>query len=348
MPSSRPPVTNDIVYVPADELERSAQKLLVRRGVCEDVAKTTARGLVWTSLRGIDSHGIRLLPHYLAAVQGGRLNPTPLMKFVATAAATGLLDADDTFGHAAGVKAMHHAIELARNCGIGAVGVANSSHCGALSFFAHEAARQDMIGLVFTHATARVKSPRSNRAFFGNNPICFVAPMADEAPFCFDAATTGITFNAVRAAAVDGRLVGPGLVADAHGIETTDPTKAEQLLPIGDYKGFGLSMMVDILCAVLTGMPSGNQVSQMFGSPMSEKRQLGHFFCAIKIAAFRDVVDFKNDLQNLASRLRAEPTVEPLKQNVLVPGDPEKAIWETRSRNGIPISSHEYAALRTV
>ena len=83
------------------------------------------------------------------------------------------------------------------------------------------------------------------------------------------------TFNAVKAAAAAGKTLPPGLVADADGNETTDPTKAEQLLPIGDYKGFGLSMMVDILCAVLSGMPNGNNVSKMFGDPMSKKRELG-------------------------------------------------------------------------
>lgn len=101
-----------------------------------------------------------------------------------------------------------------------------------------------MIGLAFTHATPRVKSPGSNRAFFGNNPVCMVAPMQGEAPFCFDAATSSITFNAVKATAAAGQRLSAGLVADAQGHETTDPSKAEQLMPIGDYKGFGLSMMV--------------------------------------------------------------------------------------------------------
>ncbi|WP_170263696.1 Ldh family oxidoreductase [Blastochloris sulfoviridis] len=330
---------SDLPRVPAARLEETARQLLGAAGVRDDVAEVTARGLVWTSLRGIDSHGIRLLPHYLEGVRGGRLTPDPNMRFERTAPATGLLDADHTFGHAAGMTAMGHAIGLAREAGIGAVSVHNSSHCGALSFFAHEAARHDMVGIVFTHATARVKTPASNRPFFGNNPICLVAPMAREEPFCFDAATTGITFNAVKAAAAAGQTLPPGLVADAAGMETTDPAEAAQLLPIGDYKGFGLSMMVDILCAVLSGMPAGDQVSPMFGAPMSRKRYLGQFFCALNVAAFRDVGAFKAELQDLAERVRAEPAIRS-GVPVLVPGDPEKAAWAERSVQGVPVPRH--------
>lgn len=327
--------------IPADTLRQMAQTALAKVGVREDIIRPVSEGLVWTSLRGIDSHGIRLLPHYIEGVKGGRINPNPSMVFERTAAATGTLDADHTFGHAAGVEAMKQAIELARESGIGAVSVRNSSHCGALSYFAHAAAEQDMIGMAFTHATARVKSPGASRAFFGNNPLCLVAPMQGEEPFCFDAATTSITFNAVKAAAAAGKTLPPGLVADAEGKETTDPAKAEQLLPIGDYKGFGLSMMVDILCALLSGMPNGNRVSKMFGDSMAKERELGHFFCAVRIDAFRDVQEFKADLKEMADRVRNEPAIDPSIRRVMVPGDPEKSVWDSRLEKGILVPSHE-------
>jgi len=327
---------NQTIVVSADALRDSGKKALAAAHVREDIIDPVINGLIWTSLRGIDSHGIRLLPHYIAGVKGGRINPDPNMSFVRSSPAVGMVDADHTFGHASGMKAMGHAIELARESGMGAVGVQNSSHCGAMSWFAHAAAQQGMIGLAFTHATPRVKSPGSNRAFFGNNPVCLVAPMHDEEPFCFDAATTSITFNAVKAAAAAGKTLPPGLVADAQGIETTDPHRAEQLLPIGDYKGFGLSMMVDILCALLTGMPEGNKVSKMFGESMSKKRLLGHFFCAINIASFTDLNRFAARLKQMADNVRAEPALEPSRP-VMVPGDPEKKAWAERMEKGVPV-----------
>jgi ureidoglycolate dehydrogenase (NAD+) len=331
--------------VQAGELREIARRALAGVGVREDVAEAVVEGLVWTSLRGIDSHGIRLLPHYIAGVQGGRLNPAPDMTFTQNASAVAIVDADHTFGHAAGMKGIRHAIELAKDTGIGAVGVKNSSHCGAMSFFAHEAARNDMIGLAFTHATPRVKSPGSTRSFFGNNPVCLVAPMQGEEPFCFDAATTSITFNAVKAAAAAGQTMPPNLIADKDGRMTTDPTEAEQLMPIGDYKGFGLSMMVDILCALLTGMPAGNQVSKMFGESMSKKREIGHFFCAMNIAAFTDPASFSERLKETADAVRVEPALDPAKP-VMVPGDPEKTAWAKRSQEGVPVPGHVWEEIR--
>lgn len=338
-------MTDDNQHVPAAQLRQLSTSALERAGVRDDLVAPVTEGLIWTSLRGIDSHGIRLLPHYIASVKGGRLNPDPKLSFTRTAPGAGSLDADHTFGHVAGVTAMRYAMEIAQETGIGAVSVGNSSHCGALSYFAHAAAEADMIGIVMTHATARVKTPGARRAFFGNNPICLVAPMRDEAPFCFDAATSSITFNAVKAAAAAGRELPPGLVADAEGMPTTDPRLAEQLMPIGDYKGFGISMMVDILCAVLAGMPNGDRVSKMFGDPLSEKRYLGHFFCALRIDAFREVAAFKAEMQEMADRVRAEPAIDPERAPVMAPGDPEKRAWAERVEQGIPVPKHVMAEI---
>ena len=104
-------------------------------------------------------------------------------------------------------------------------------------------------------------------------------------------------------------------------------------------------MMVDILCAVLSGMPNGNDVSKMFGDPMSKKRELGQFFCAIRIDAFRDVHEFKSELQEMAERVRSEPAIDPEIRRVMVPGDPEKRFWGLRLAVGIPISKDLFNSL---
>lgn len=320
-------------------------QILEKVGASESIINPVVDGLVWTSLRGIDSHGIRLLPHYVKAVIAGRLNVSPNMVFEQQSIATGCLDADHTFGHAAGVFAMQRAIDIAEKSGIAAVAVRNSSHCGALSYFAHAAAEKNMLGIACTHATPRVKTPGSTRPFFGNNPLCIVAPMNGEPPFCFDSATTSTTFNAVKAAAAAGISLSPGLVADRDGEETIDPSKAHQLLPIGGYKGFGLSMAVDIFCALMTGMPNGNNVSQMFSEDLAEKRFLGQFYCAINIESFRNINDFKAELKDLAERLRSEPNDGLGTKQVMMPGDPEKKAWKTRSTEGIPLADNVYNSL---
>ena len=328
---------NDQRRYQADRVYTFVAQALLKSGVEESGAKATARGLWQASLRGVDSHGLRLLPHYLAAVKGGRINPNPEFRFDKTSASTGRLDADHGFGHAAGISAIRHAMDLAREAGSGHVAVRNSSHCGSMAYFALEACAEDMIGTAYTDATPKMRSANASKTFFGTNPVCMAAPMASEGPFCYDGATTPMSANKIRVYAEKGLELPPGCGADEHGNETRDPDKVHQLLPIGDYKGFGIAMMVDILSSLLTGMPTGDNVSDMFKDPMSENRYLGQFYGALRVDVFEDPERFKTRLQDMADRIRREPRWDP-DVAVLVPGDPEKAHQADREAHGIPIS----------
>lgn len=309
------------------------QKLAVR----EDVARAVAFGLVETSARGVDSHGVALFPHYIRGVQGGRINKDPNYRFHRCAAATATLDADHTFGHAAGYKAIHHAMEMARESGTGIVAVSHSSHFGAAGCFALEAARHDMIGLAFTHADALMLSPNGRRPFFGTNPIAFAAPVEGEDPFCLDMATTVTNWNKLKQKRLAKEKVPLNWGADVEGNSNSDPEKVACLLPIGDYKGFGLAFMIDILCGLLTGMPTGRNISSMYQTPIEQKRLLGHWVMAIDPARFLSTDLFKKRLQEMMQEVRREPNKNP-ENPVMVPGDPEKKQFQLRSQEGIPLS----------
>ena len=230
---------------------------------------------------------------------------------------------------------MKKAIEMAQKAGVGTVSVFNSSHFGAAAYFASAAAEKDMIGLAFTQATAHVVPHGGIRPFLGNNPFCLVAPCLNEKPFCFDMATTKATFNKVQSYAEKKEELPSGWALDKNGLATTDPSKVLSLLPIGSYKGFGLSMALDILCSLLTGMDYGPNVSAMFGNSMSKKRNLGHFLIAINIANFVNIKVFKTRLQQIMDDLRREPA-DGLAE-VLVAGDPEKKMFKKRNKLGLPL-----------
>lgn len=313
---------------------------LLKVGVKRDIAELCASGMVLTSLRGVDTHGIGLLSHYVAGIKGGRINPNPNFKFERTSASTGTFDADHGLGYAVGIVAMRHAISLAKDSGSGFVSVRNSSHCGALAYYGLEACKEDMIGLAFTHATSRMKSPGSSREFFGTNPICFAAPMASEEPYCFDSAPTPLPFHKIMHHRQASLPLPRGSAADQYGNETTDPHRVSQLLPIGDYKGFGWAMTVDVLTGLLSGMPVGRNISKMYDDPLSEKRYLGQFFGAIRIDVFESPEVFKKRLQKLAEDIRGEPKLNEDSEN-MVPGDPEKKTMKRRLEEGIPISDHD-------
>ncbi len=333
------------VKVPALPLKDFCLRALELSGVRKDVAVDVSASLIEASLRGVDSHGIRLLPHYLRAVAAGRLNPNPKMSFSKTAPSAGILDADDTFGHAAGAGAVREAMRLAKASGLGAVAVKNSSHFGTASFFALMAARQDMIGLSFTHADSLLLSTGGRRAYLGTNPIAFAAPVEGEEPFCLDMATSITTWNKILQRRESDQSIPSGWGVDAQGRETTDAHKTSALVPAGLHKGYGLSMMVEILCGVLTGMPFGRSIVRMYADPISRKRKLGHFFCVFNPVFFMELPLFKSRMKQMVDEIRNEPPLDP-SHPVMVAGDPEKKTQKERLSLGIPFAQSDLKAFR--
>ncbi|MFA5164057.1 MAG: Ldh family oxidoreductase [Candidatus Omnitrophota bacterium] len=331
------------MFVPHERLSVFIKKVLLNAGVREDVAYHVNEGLVQASLRGVDSHGIRLFPHYMASVKAGRINPDPEYKFERTSASTGKFDADHTFGHAAGIESARKAVELAKEAGTGSIAVFNSTHFGAAAYFTLEIAKQGMIGLSFTHADSLMKTYAGKRAFLGTNPISFAAPVEGEEPFCLDMATTLYNFNKIKQLRERKHPAPEGVGADTEGNETTDADKISMLLPMGGYKGYGLSLMVEVLCGILTGMPYGPNISSMFKAPLSQKRFLGHFICAMRIDCFQEEKVFKRRMAELLNELRNEPPMEK-GVPVQVAGDPEKKAASERTKEGIPMAAPEAEA----
>ena len=337
-------VENSPILITAEELNQFLYKVLIKENVDEFSARSVSDGLIHASLRGVDSHGIRLFPHYLRAVQGGRINRNPRFKFNQSSASTATLDADNAFGHAAGMKAVEKVVKLTEKSGMGSVSVKNSSHFGAASFFGLEIARHNLIGFSFTHSDPLIPPTHAKKPYLGNNPICFTAPCDGEEPLCLDMATSMITFNKVLRLREDGQSAPPNSGFDENGDETTDPNQIVSLAPVGGHKGYGLSLMVDVLCALLSGMPFGPHVGHMYNDPMDHPRRLGQYFMAIKIDAFQDIGVFKKRMKQLALELRAQNPKES-SNPVMVAGDPEKIEAGKRQKNGIPISRFEQSFL---
>ena len=198
-------------------------------------------------------------------------------------------------------------------------------------------------------ATPKVRSPGGNRPFIGINPISISAPMESEDPLTFDSAPTAFSNNKVKQYAEDGLPPLPqGVGADAMGMPTINANDVEMLLPIGDYKGFGLAILVELLCGFLSGMPVGPKVSAMYGNSLSEKRYLSQFYMAIDIKRFVDVASFeaKEELKSFVETLRSEPPLNVDEGKPMAPGDKEKTIKAYRLTNGIPITLGDWEKFR--
>jgi ureidoglycolate dehydrogenase (NAD+) len=332
--------------VSAPALARVMRGVLSARGVCAASVDHVVESLVQTSLRGVDSHGIQLFPHYCRVVETERVNKNPAFAIQQSASATAILDADHGFGHHAGAAAIDHAIGCAKEVGIACVAVKNSTHFGAAAYFALRAPARGCIGFAFTNADALIKAHGAKAAFTGTNPICFTAPIDGEEPFCLDMATSFVSWNKIVNHRRTGQPIPDDWACDADGLPVRDPTAARTLQPAGEHKGFGLSMIVDILCALLAGGAISKDLLPMY-QHLEVRRAISHFFLAIDIDRFSPIADFAARMRAMADRARAMTPLDPAVP-VMVAGDPEKRSCAMRTQNGIPIDEaklEEFLAL---
>jgi LDH2 family malate/lactate/ureidoglycolate dehydrogenase len=311
----------------------------------------TAAVMVDTDLAGIESHGIAMLVSYDGYVQKGKVNLQAEPKIIRENAVTALIDAGMGLGHPASVMATRLAMEKAAVYGISAVSVTNSSHFGPAGYYAKTAAQRGFISLVTCNASSIVVMPtRGSRKALGTNPIAFAAPARRNPPFLLDMATSTVAMNKVRVWAYKGVPLPDGWVLDENGRSICDSaagwrciTEGKQggLTPLGgtlemnSYKGYGLSMLAQILGGTLAG-----------GSfpPFLEQRGLqdgpdniGQFFMVLDPKAFRPEGEFESELDDIIDYMHSLPAVHP-GEPVLVAGDPEWQARERRLKEGIPIS----------
>lgn len=336
-----------MIYLDPLRFKEAIFSTLIGLDVLEEAAIHVAESLVTTSLRGVDSHGVNLFPHYVRAVKAGRINAQPNMTVAKSGHSTAKIDADHAFGHYSGSAAMAEAVKLAHQTGIGAISVSNSTHFGAAAYFALQAAHHDCIGFAFTNADALVKAYGAKKAFFGTNPICFAVPLEHEEPFCLDMATSLVSWNKVLSFRRRGEKIPMDWAFDANGRSVEDPNIAVSLNPAGGYKGFGLGMMVDVLCALLSESPISKDVFPMFSSPIEKRRKISHFFMALCISNFSDPDRFRASMQNMVDRVRAMVPID-AKVPVMVAGDPEKRHYKIRLKSGIPMEEEKYKELIAV
>jgi LDH2 family malate/lactate/ureidoglycolate dehydrogenase len=344
---AEPQASQSLVLAPEPLLKERVSDMLRSAGADEPSSEAATRALMHASRLGIDSHGVRLVAHYAKVLSGGRVNGRPQIAEHRLAPAAAVVDGDDGLGHLAAYRAMELACALARESGVGAVGVRRSSHFGAAGAYALAAAEQGFVGLCVTNADSIVALHDGTAPFHGTNPIAAAAPVPDARPWLLDMATSSIPLNRVHLYATLGRALPDGVAADATGRVTSEASLARMLLPLGgtDYglKGAGLAGLVTVLSAVLTGAAIDPAMLPMTGTDdSSTPRNVGHFCLALRPEAFvaREVYDAAIS-QYLTALRRSPPRQD---GRVLAPGDREWEVEKERLKAGIPLD-HETARL---
>lgn len=344
--------TGGATIVEADALRAFTADVLCSYDVVPDHARLTADVLVRADLYGIDSHGVSRLPLYAHKLGNGLVNPDPRPEILAEAPAACLVDGDNGLGPVASLLAMDWCIDRARDTAVACATVRRSNHYGIAGYWALRAVPHGMIGVSMTNATVLVAPTFGRVPRFGTNPIAVAAPTRNGRPFLIDMATSAVSAGKLQLALAEGTSIPEGWAIDAQGDPTTDPLAGFQgaLLPLGStyerssYKGYGLAVAVDVLCAVLSGASYGPHCLSLT-SEFDSIADVGHFFMAMRVDAFRPLADFTVVMDEMVDGLHTTPGA-PGAPPVRVPGDPEFDEEARRSRDGIPLDAGTVASLR--
>jgi LDH2 family malate/lactate/ureidoglycolate dehydrogenase len=336
--------------VPAALIREQLVSVFRAWGMAPEHADTTAAMMVETDLRGVDSHGISMLPTYDREFRAGRLNMRPIWKTVREGPATALIDADASLGHPVSVHAMNLAVDKCREIGVAVVSVFNSHHFGAAGCYARIAAERGVIGMVTASTRGVTMVPTfAAEPVLGTNPLAFAAPARRNPPFVLDMATTTVAAGKVKVHKLNHRPLPAGWVVDGQGRPVTDPEEAFRYVferpeggitplggprELGGHKGYGLAVMVHVLGGALGGA-SFSPIRNRTQKP-SDPHNIGHGFLAIDPRAFRGEGEFEADVDAVIDTLHAARRADPA-QPVLVAGDPELATRRERLDAGVPI-----------
>ncbi|WP_022728174.1 Ldh family oxidoreductase [Fodinicurvata sediminis] len=329
----------------AGDLERFCRDVLTAAGADKETVDAAARAMMHGTRLGVDSHGVRLLDHYVTALTGGRVNVRPDLRLTNEMGAVATLDADNAHGAYAAYSGMDHAIRLAGTNGIGAVAIRNSSHFGPAGAYAFAAAKAGMIGIAMCNSDSFVRLHDGAQPFHGTNPLACAVPANGGSPWLLDMATSAITYNRIQLFKSLGQDLPQGTASDAEGQDTQDAENASMLAPLGGsfgFKGAGLAGLVEIFSAVLTGMQLSFDIAPMAGPDFSTPRGLGAFVLAIKPDAFVDQATFEAGMARYLEQLRASPARNGAR--VMAPGDREWQEVDRRARNGVPLDPATKAA----
>jgi len=318
--------------------------VLEKVGVPAEDAATVADVLVAADLRGVESHGVaRLESYYVSRIRAGQLDPHPELKTVRETRASVLTDAGNGLGHPAGKRTMDRVLEKAAQNGAAFGAVRNSNHFGIAGYYAMLALDRDMIGIASTNSV-RYGAPTFGRdVMLGTNPLAFAIPAKNEPAFVLDFATTTVPKGKLEVYNRKGKQLNPGWAIDANGHETLDPQVALKgaLLPLGGYgvdngghKGYGLGLLVDILCGVLSGGAFGNDLPSPSDGPLPGK--ISHFFAAFKIDGFRDPEQFKADMDTELRGFK-DSAKAPGHDRIYVAGEIEHEKTLYNREHGVPV-----------
>jgi LDH2 family malate/lactate/ureidoglycolate dehydrogenase len=337
------------IKVPATNLAEFCTACFERLGLRPADARLTARNLIFANLRGVDSHGVIRLKVYIDRLRAGGFQPRAQPEVVSESDSSALLDAHGGVGQVAATMAMDLAMAKAERTGLAAVAVRNSNHFGASAFYAMQALHKNMIGFAATNAGPTMAPTGGREGRLGNNAMAVAVPAGKFPPVVLDMATGAVAWGKIFVAQQEKRSIPTTWALDKNGVPTDDPNAAAHqglIQPFGGYKGYGLSLLLDIFTGVLSGGGFSTQVRTLY-QQVETPAEIAHFCAALRIEAFMPIADFRDRMDQIIEGMRSCPRAPGVEQ-IFVPGQIEHETERRRSAEGIPLNPQLQQELRTL
>ena len=329
----------------AEHLREIGNRLLQAAGASEEEAATVARHTVGANLAGHDSHGIMLIPTYIDRIRRGHIVPGAPFEVARGTAVTTVVDGHWGFGYVVSERAMRMTVEKALQHGVAATTVSRQSHVGRVADYPLMAAEAGLIGIMTADSGRSAKQVvpfGGSETRLGTNPICIAMPSDLEGPLYVDMATSAVSAGKVNVALARNQRIPEGWVVDSEGASTTDPSVLGQggaLLPLGGmegYKGYGLSVMIELLSGVLPGLG--------FGHDPSGRHNDGCFMAAFNVEAFLPLDEFKQQVADFAAYLKSA-ALAPGFSEIYYPGEIEYLNTQRLAKDGVAVEDSTWDRL---
>ncbi|WP_422484962.1 Ldh family oxidoreductase [Gudongella sp. DL1XJH-153] len=339
-------MSNETVLIDNQVLKLYCKKLFINAGVPEDDAEIASDNLVDANLHGVDSHGVSRMGIYLKRIREGVDKPVCNLDIENELPATASINANASIGSPVGYRAMKMAIEKARETGIAFVTVKGSNHIGTAAYYSRLAIENDMIGFSATNGAARMAPWGGKEALLGTNPFAVGIPAGKERPIVADMATSLVARGKIILAAKNDQEIPLGWAIDKNGKPTTNAQEGLDgtVLPFGGPKGYGIALLIDILCGILSGSSFGKHINDMYAD-FENPTNIGNVFGVINIEKFVPIEYFKSNIDQLIQEVKSSPKADGISE-IYLPGEIEALKKEDRLENGIPVTRAVLEELR--
>lgn len=331
---------DELSRVNAKALKNCCDGIFTAAGMAKADAGLVSDSLIQADLMGMNSHGVMRVPVYVRRIEAGATKALSAIEIVKESGTTTLIDGHNGMGQVIATRAMAICLEKAEQSGVAFTAVRGSNHFGMALTYSTMALPHDMIGMVFTSPAAKLMAPWGGaEPILDNNPFSFAVPAGREYPVVLDMATSVVARGKIAVAAKKGQKIPLDWALTAAGLPTDDPAEAFNgiLLPTGGYKGYGLTVIVGILSAVLSGAAILASEVTDFYNDVERPQNIGHLFGAMKLDRFCEPNVFKAKMDAMIREIK-NCRLAPGADQILLPGEREFITAAENQAKGIPLA----------